>query len=189
MQHGCDMNGYFGTHYFGRSFVFSKGRATPIGRRIVVAAGEISLAGSGGMRVGSKRRKRLQMRQLHVEEFAKLVADAEARGDDAVRPPLPLPLAKAIVACAVNGVRPHQGRSGAFKSQADEDARETAVREARERGLCRQYLADANATGTQRNPRSWARQKTAEDVRQRMIELGVRSPPDVATIMKWKLLP
>jgi hypothetical protein len=172
------MNGYFGPHYFGRSF--GKGPA-PAGRRIVVNAGEISFAGSSSMRVDSKRRKRLQMRQLNVEEFAKLVAAAIARGDAAVS--VPLDLAKAIATCAANGVRLHQGRSGAFKSQADEHARETAMKEAPQ--IKARYLAEARATG-RRNPLSWAREKAAKDLQQRMRELGMATPPAVTTIMKRK---
>jgi hypothetical protein len=157
--------------------------SAPVGRRIVVGAGEISFAGRSDMRVDSKHRKRLQMRQLNVEEFARLVAAAAARGwtNTVV---VPLSLAKAIVTCAENGVRPHQGRGGTFRSQADETADETAMREAGP--LARQYLAEAKATGEHRNPRNWAREKAAQVVRQKMYELGMTAPPSVSTIMRRK---
>jgi hypothetical protein len=158
----------------------SKGPA-PVGRRIVVNAGEISFAGASAMRGDSKRRKRLQMRQLKVEEFERLVVGAETRGDDAVV--VPLPLAKVVASCAAAGVRRDQGRSGKFKSQADEDACEAALREAAQ--LVRQYLDEARAMG-RRNPRRWAREETAKAVQQKMRELGVANPPAVATIMKRK---
>ena len=127
---------------------------------------------------------RIKTRLRMVEEFAKLVVDAEARGDTTVN--VPLGLAMVTTGCARNGVRPHQGRSGAVQSRKAESARETVIKEARELGLLHRHRAEAKAMG-RRNPLNWAHKETAEWARRRMQELGVANPPAATTIMKkWK---
>ncbi|MGA7165621.1 MAG: hypothetical protein WBX37_16965 [Pseudolabrys sp.] len=126
---------------------------------------------------------RIKTRLRMVEEFAKLVDDAEARGDTTVN--VPLVLAMVAAGCARNGVRPRQGRGGAVRSRKAESAREIAMKEARERGLLRRHRAEAKAMG-RFNPLSWARKETANVVYQRMKDLGVAHPPAIETIMKWK---
>ena len=125
---------------------------------------------------------RVKTRLRMVEEFAKLVDDAAARGDTTVA--VPLVLAMVAAGCARNGVRPRQGRGGAVRSRKAESAREIAMKEVPE--LKQRYLAEAKATGAHQNPRSWARQETAKAVYQRMKDLGVAHPPAIETIMKWK---
>jgi hypothetical protein len=123
---------------------------------------------------------RLKTRLRMVEEFAKLVADAEARGDTTVA--VPLGLAMVAAGCARNGVRPHQGRGGADLSRKEEAARETVMKEAP--AIRQRYRLEARAAG-KHNPLVWAREQTAEKLRQRMEDLGA-NPPAVTTIMKSK---
>jgi hypothetical protein len=124
------------------------------------------------MAAGPKRRGRIETRQRAAEEFLKLL------------PILPLPphVAATVADCVRAGIRPGQGRGRGSLSDKDELARAAAMAEAP--AFHRRYLAEAKASGAHRNPRSWAREKTAEDVRRRMIELGVRSPPAIATLVK-----
>ena len=92
----------------------------------MIDSGQIILAGGTTITTDAKRQGRIETRQRAVEEFI-------ARGVDL----LPPPWGAIIASCALAGIRPGQGRSGTPKSQAENAAHETAVREARERGLCR----------------------------------------------------
>ena len=162
------MNGYFGAHYFGR--FFSRKGPAPVDRLIIVGAGEITCAAGSSARINSNRRGRIETRQCAVEEFLKIVDT------------LPQPMGAIVAECARAGIRRGQGRSGAPKSLAEKTACETAMGEAPQ--FFRQYLAEAKASGTHLHPHRWAKEKTAEAVRRRMIELGARKPPAVATIKK-----
>jgi hypothetical protein len=128
-------------------------------------------AGAGGLKV--KCLSRVETRLAIVAEFAAL---ASTLG-------LPPGMATVVLACAADGVRVKQGRSGRFLSPADKDARAIAKKEAP--AVFAAFLAEAKGTGM-RYPRRWAREKTAEVCWQQVRKLG-GNPPSIKTIAKkWK---
>lgn len=157
-------------------------KSPPHGR--LINAGQITLASGSDLLVDAKHRNRRETRQVTVEAYAQLRVEAAARGVEVV---LPEPMASIILACAQAGALSGQGKSRPFKPLAERDAIEAALQEAPE--IYERYLAQAKASGRFRNPRAWARQKAAADVRRRMLELGVTAPPSAASIMKRKMRP
>jgi len=88
-------------------------------RKPVAWSAQIRFTGSGAQKADTMGRVKTRLRI--VEEFAKLVVDAEARGDTTVA--VPLVLAMVAAGCARNGVRPRQGRGGANLSAARKSLR------------------------------------------------------------------
>ncbi|HEY3222799.1 MAG TPA: hypothetical protein VGJ76_03275 [Pseudolabrys sp.] len=140
----------------------------PAGR--IIDAGQVTFAGAGELTAGNKWRSLRETLEYVFGEYLKL-ADT-----------LPKPIGGIIADCARRGLRKGQGKGRSFLSTEDKLARERAMKEAP--ALYAKYFAEAKATGAHRHPRRWAREKAAEAVRQRMIELGVAKPPAVTTIMK-----
>jgi hypothetical protein len=171
VRHDCDM-----ATDESQAIEVEKGDAeTPPAPRIhVIGPGEVSLAIGIAMTVDTKHQGRVETRQRTVEEYIANWADL-----------LPPPMGAILASCARAGVRPGQGKGRAFLPQANKLARETVLKEAPE--IFQQHFAEAKASGAHRSPRKWARERTAEVLHQRMRELGVKTPPAIATILKWKL--
>jgi uncharacterized protein YoaH (UPF0181 family) len=161
----------------------------------LIDAGHIVLAGdperrekdekkkARGLIADAKHRNRRETQQVTVEAFEQLLANAAARGVEV----LPPPMDRIVLTLARAGLRQAQGRGPRFRSLAERNAIQAALQEGP--GFYARYLAQAKASGRFRNPRAWARQKAAEEVRRLMTEVGVSKPPSIQSIAKKRMRP
>ena len=158
--------------------MISRGGSTQHERDMATRSGALGTSIVGGLSTDTEHRDAIDTRQIAVEEFTALVDNAAGNAVTVTGT-----TAEIIRASAKAGMRRGLGRGGARLSHADKLARKAAMKEAP--ALFAKHFAEAKATGAHQNPRSWAREQTAEELRQVMEDLGAK-PPAVETIMKWK---
>ena len=137
----------------------------------------VRFAGAGGQSVDVERRNRRKTAVQVQRETAEIMDKNPPTGGVTVT----AAMLRVLHACAVDSTQ--RGKGGRFLSVEDDQARAGALREAPD--LFKDSYARAKAAGV-RNPRRRARERTAELLYARVIELG-GNPPSIETIRKkWK---
>ena len=138
----------------------------------------IVLAGQGALQASAQ--VGLGNRLANIEHISRLRKEADARGEATVT--VPTGLLGMVVHCALNGgYRAGEGRSRTPLSSTDKEIRQAAEDGAPE--LFAKLCREARESG-ERNPINRAREQTARTVQTKMIELGVKTPPSIASLMK-----